>query len=80
MRVNRLADVSAQILQRRKALKIRQQDLASMTGLSARSISMIENGGDLQMSTFLRICSALKLDVDILQVGQSKADSDEAIW
>lgn len=65
MNINRLADASAQIKQQRKSLQMTQRDLSSKTGISPRSLSAIENGGDMQLSTLLKICAALKLSITV---------------
>ena len=53
---------------RRKELKMTQSELAEKTGTARSYISRIERGDtDMQLSSFLRIVHALKMDFSLLR-------------
>ncbi len=49
----------------RKALRLTQQQLADLAGISYRPIYLIENGRSIRLETLLRICDALGLKLTI---------------
>ena len=54
--------LGAQIKERRKALKITQQELADLAGISINTVVAAERGqGDPKISTYLSICNVLGL-------------------
>lgn len=64
MEVNNLTECVEAIRQKRKALKITQKELADRIGRERTYINRIEKGEtDMQLSTFLRIATALDIDV-----------------
>jgi len=55
--------LGAQIKERRKALKITQQELADLAGISINTVVAAERGqGDPKISTYLAICNVLDLN------------------
>ena len=54
-----------------------QAEMAEKTGISSRSITRFENGGDISLSAFLKILDALDLsnNVSLLIPDQSKRPS-----
>lgn len=53
------------IKNRRKELKLSQENLATLIGKKRPYISRIENGEDIRLSNFALIASALKLNIRI---------------
>lgn len=54
--------LGTQIKERRKALKITQQELADLAGISINTVVAAERGqGDPKISTYLAICNVLGL-------------------
>lgn len=66
MNRQRILAITGQILQeRRKKLKIIQEDLAKKVGCSTSVLSKIESGSyELKYFTFISICEALNLEPD----------------
>ena len=64
--------VGQRIRERRKELKMRQDELAEKTGISRVTISRIETGDDLNMTTFtaVRIAEVLGISLDYLLCGK----------
>lgn len=56
---SQLQEIQRKIKRYRIESYITQKDLASMTGLSLRSIQRFENGNDISLENFLRIADAL---------------------
>lgn len=54
-----LAELGGRIKRARIDQKLTQQALATKAGVSLRTISVIENGGDLRLESLLRILRAL---------------------
>lgn len=53
------------IKNRRKELKLTQNDLAKMIGKKRPYISRIENGEDIKLSNFILIANALNLSINL---------------
>lgn len=54
------------ILERRKFLKITQEDLADISGISERTLRSIEKGeANPEMDSLLKICEVLGLSIKI---------------
>lgn len=64
--------VGQRIRERRKELKMRQDELAEKTGISRVTISRIETGDDLNMTAFtaVRIAEVLGISLDYLLCGK----------
>jgi len=56
------------IKNRRKELKLSQNDLAEMIGKKRPYISRIENGEDIKISNFVLIANALNLSINLTAV------------
>jgi ribosome-binding protein aMBF1 (putative translation factor) len=56
------------IKNRRKELKLSQNDLAEMIGKKRPYISRIENGEDIRMSNFVLIANALNLSINLTAI------------
>ena len=60
--IGNMKTLGAQIKERRKALKITQQELADLAGISINTVVAAERGqGDPKISTYLAICKVLGL-------------------
>lgn len=58
-------NLGTQIKERRKALKITQQELADLAGISINTVVAVERGqGDPKISTYLAICNVLGLKLN----------------
>ncbi|MBR5199440.1 MAG: helix-turn-helix transcriptional regulator [Bacteroidales bacterium] len=57
-----MKNIGIQIRERRKSLKITQQELADLAGISINTVVAAERGqGDPKISTYLAICNVLGL-------------------
>lgn len=56
------------IKNRRKELKLSQNDLAELIGKKRPYISRIENGEDIRLSNFSLIANALKLSIQLTAI------------
>ena len=54
-----------EIVRARKSQKFTQSQLAEMSGVSRRTIVLIESGGDCTLSTLRRITTALNLQMTV---------------
>ena len=60
--IGNMKALGTQIKERRKALKITQQELADLAGISINTVVAAERGqGDPKISTYLAICNVLGL-------------------
>lgn len=71
MYINQLSDFGVLIMQARKAKKWSQSTLAEHAGLTQKSVSNIERGGDFTMTNCLKLCAVLSLKVKIAPVEES---------
>ena len=55
-----------ELVHARQAQKFTQQQLADLSGVSRRTIVLIEAGGDCTLSTLRRITTALNLQMNLL--------------
>lgn len=57
-----MKNLGAQIKERRKSLKLTQQELADLAGISINTVVAAERGqGDPKISSYLAICNVLGL-------------------
>ncbi|WP_157980988.1 helix-turn-helix domain-containing protein [Idiomarina tyrosinivorans] len=80
MIIQRPTDLAALIKSQRKKHGYTQKELAKLTDLSQRSVSVIENSGEMHISTLLRIFAALNIQFDAATDQLKHPDSTEAIW
>ncbi|MGL4484460.1 MAG: helix-turn-helix domain-containing protein [Anaerovoracaceae bacterium] len=59
---NIIAELGERFREYRVDYPLTQAELADKSGVSTRSIARIENGEDLQLSTFIKLLSALDLE------------------
>ena len=62
-----LAEIVRRIVHRRIELGLTQQDVVDQTGISLRTIKRIEQGGDCQLSTMIRLFQTYNL-IDRLDI------------
>jgi transcriptional regulator with XRE-family HTH domain len=63
-----LKSIGEQITKRRAQLKLRQEDLAEMSGVTVRSIYNLEQGnGNPSFETWNKICNVLGMEI-IVQI------------
>lgn len=69
--------IGDRIKQYRVNAGISQKDLEDKSGVSARSISRLEQGASIQLDSFIKILSSLNLDdnIDLLIPDQTKRPS-----
>lgn len=58
-----LDPIVAELIKARKALKLRQEDVAAAAGISRRALVMIEAGGDCSLSTLRSLCDTLSIEL-----------------
>lgn len=66
-----LQQIGKRILERRKQLRLTQEELAELAGITPQTISSAELGKKaLRPENIIRICSALKISTDNLLLGK----------
>ena len=60
-----LLDISLRLLKVRKELGLSQRDLAHKARVTQQQVSKIENGLNCNMMTFLKVCNALGVKMDL---------------
>lgn len=62
-----LLEISLKILNARKELGLSQKDVASKAHVTQQQVSKVENGLNCNMNTFLKVCNALgvKMELDM---------------
>ncbi len=60
-----LAEISLKILDIREHLGLSQTEVAKRAKVTQQQLSKIENGVNCNMATFLKVCNALGLRIDI---------------
>ena len=63
-----LVQFAVQINQAREALGWTQADAAREARVTQQQVSRLENGVNCNMTTFLKVCQALKLKLDLEQL------------
>lgn len=59
-------EIGEKIKERRNFLKIKQEDLADIAGISERTLREIEKGGaNPELNSLLKICDVLGMEVKI---------------
>ncbi|MCK4766113.1 MAG: helix-turn-helix transcriptional regulator [Candidatus Aminicenantes bacterium] len=61
-----LLEISMRIMAARKKLGISQQELAQKAHITQQQLSKIESGMNCNMATFLKVCHALKVKLDLI--------------
>ena len=62
-----LAELSLKILGIREQIGLSQEEVAKRAKITEQQLSKLENGINCNMSTFLRVCRALNVEVDLEQ-------------
>ena len=60
-----LAEISLRIYEMREKLNLSQNDLAKRAMITQQQLSKIENGINCNLTTFLKVCQALGLTIDL---------------
>ena len=60
-----LAQLSLQILQVRQHLGLSQQEVAKRAKVTQQQLSKLEHGANCNVSTFLKVCNALGVSVEL---------------
>jgi len=60
-----LAELSLKILDTREHLGLSQEEVARRAKVTQQQLSKIENGANCNISTFLKVCNALGIKIDI---------------
>lgn len=73
-------DLANSVRKRRRALKLTQEDLSDMSGVSLRLIHEIEHGKDtVQLGNLIKILSSLGLHLDLTVGASSHITIDPAL-
>lgn len=80
MVIQRPGDLAALIRSKRKSLGYTQEQLAQLTDLTQRSISAIERGGEMRISTLLRVLSTLGIQLIADTLKEQEGQHSEATW
>jgi HTH-type transcriptional regulator / antitoxin HipB len=60
-----LADLSLRILKTREKMGMSQKEVAEKARITQQQLSKIENGINCNLATFLKVCNALGLKIDL---------------
>ena len=60
-----MLEISLQLLNARKNLGLSQQELAKKAHVTQQQLSKIESGMNCNLSTFLKVCQALEVKIDL---------------
>ena len=60
-----LAQLSMRILEVRQGLGMSQQEVAEKAKVTQQQLSKLENGANCNVSTFLKVCNALGVTVEL---------------
>lgn len=74
-----LLEISIQLLNARKNSGLSQQELAKKAHITQQQLSKIESGLNCNLSTFLRVCQALKVRIDLTNTDAVQRDSGRAM-
>lgn len=70
-----LTQIGKRILERRKQLRLTQEELSERAGVTSQTISSAELGKKaLRPENIIRVCSALEISTDYLLLGKVAAD------
>src|SRR5665647_3152610 len=69
-----IAEIASRLKAYRIDYPISQQELADKAGISRRSITNLENGEDVQLSTLIKVLMALGLDSNLDLLAQDPAE------
>lgn len=61
----KLAELSLKIINTRERLGLSQQEVAKKAKITQQQLSKLENGINCTMSTFLKVCHALGIKVEL---------------
>jgi HTH-type transcriptional regulator / antitoxin HipB len=63
-----LHSLAIKILETRNELGLSQKQLADKANITQQQLSKVENGVNCNMTTFLKVCHALKIKIDLEKV------------
>ena len=63
-----LLELSIKILETRNSLGLTQKELSEKAQITQQQLSKIENGINCNMATFLKVCHALGIKIDLHKV------------
>ena len=69
----RLLEISMKIHNFREKKGMSQSDTAKLAKITQQQLSKIENGENCNLMTFLKVCSALNIDIDFKESKKSHA-------
>jgi HTH-type transcriptional regulator / antitoxin HipB len=74
-----LATIGSELARRRKALRLRQSDVAERAGVSRGTLDALENGrtGELGFAKVARILAAVGLDLRLAEAGPRRPTLEE---
>ncbi len=74
-----LATIGAELAKRRKALRLRQNDVAARAGVSRTTLDALENGriAELGFAKVARILAAVGLDLRLAEAGPRRPTLEE---
>ena len=61
----KLVELSLKILDTREHLGLSQEDVAKRAKITQQQLSKLENGINCTMTTFLKVCNALGITIDL---------------
>lgn len=65
-----ILELSLKMQEYRSKKGLSQSELADMAEVTQQQISRLEKGGNTNISTFLKVCNALNLDISLKEVNK----------
>ncbi|HOF02174.1 MAG TPA: helix-turn-helix transcriptional regulator [Spirochaetota bacterium] len=68
----RLIEISLELQHTREKLGLTQTEVAKKAKITQQQLSKIENGGNFNILTFIKVCKALNLDFDFINLNKKQ--------
>jgi transcriptional regulator with XRE-family HTH domain len=75
-----LAELSLRILDAREQMGLSQKEVAKRAKITQQQLSKIENGVNCNMATFLKVCDALGLKLDLSGSEGIDLENSKTTW
>jgi len=74
-----MLEISIQVLNARKNMGLSQQELAKKAHISQQQLSRIESGMNCNMLTFLKVCHALRVKLDLRNIEATQRNIERSL-
>ncbi|MGD2090643.1 MAG: helix-turn-helix transcriptional regulator [Candidatus Aminicenantes bacterium] len=74
-----MLEISIQVLNARKNMGLSQQELARKAHITQQQLSRIESGMNCNMVTFLKVCHALQVKLDLRNIEATQRNIESSL-